>query len=285
MRAYLWMLLAAASFSLMGGFAHAAGKRCDWQTIAFGRALIPLGLMTIWSIAEGAPLIVLRPWSLWVRSIAGSTALVLTFFCFTRLPVGDVLTLTNLFPVWLALLSWPVLGEVPSLSTWIAIAVGMTGVALIQQPHFASGNWATLAAVASSFCSAAAMLGLHRLGHIPPRAILLHFSAVSLLFCVIAWTVSPTARWNPGFDRGATIALLVGVGLSATVGQYGLTKAFTTGVPSQVAVVGLSQVAFGMLLDVVWFGRVFTAPTLLGTACVLAPTAWLMTHGRKPLAD
>lgn len=281
MRAYLWMLLAAAAFSLMGGLAHAAGKRCDWQTIAFARALIPLTLMAVWSLAEGAPLLVLGPWSLWVRSLAGSTALILTFFCFTRLPVGDVLTLTNLFPVWLALLSWPVLGEVPSPSTWVAVVVGMTGVALIQQPHFAAGNWATLAAVGSSFCSATAMLGLHRLGHIPARAILLHFSAVSLLFCLVAWGVSPTAGWKPGADRAVTVALLVGIGLSATVGQFGLTRAFTTGVPSKVAVVGLSQVAFGMLLDVLWFSRVITAPTLCGTALVLAPTAWLMTYGHR----
>jgi drug/metabolite transporter (DMT)-like permease len=284
-RAYLWMLFAAVSFSTMGGLAHAAGNSFDWQMIAFARALIPLVLTVAWGLAEGAPLLVWKPWSLWVRSLAGSSALLSAFYCFTRLPVGDVLTLTHLFPVWLALLSWPVLGQKPTWSTWLAIAVGMSGVFLVQQPHLERGNLATLVAVFSSFCSSVAMLGLHQLKGISPRAVVMHFSAVSLVFCAVAWGLAPTAGWKPGASLPVGLTLLAGIGGTATLGQLALTKAFTSGVPSQVALIGLSQVAFGMLMDVTLFDRHFTAPTLIGTALVLAPTAWLMTRRPRPVDE
>ena len=62
------------------------------------------------------------------------------------------------------------------------------------------------------------------------------------------------------------------------------TKAFASGPPDKVSVVGLSQVAFGMLLDVIFWQRTFTLLTLAGIALVMAPTAWLLLGKRVPAA-
>jgi drug/metabolite transporter (DMT)-like permease len=74
--------------------------------------------------------------------------------------------------------------------------------------------------------------------------------------------------------------MLAGVGLTATVGQVCLTKAFTSGQPAKVSVIGLSQIIFALVLDVIFFKRTYTWTTLLGIALVAAPTAWLMAHRR-----
>lgn len=272
---YLWILLAAMAFSVMGSAAHSLKEDSDWRVIALARAVIPLSLTAVWGLYETGPILVWGPASLWVRSLAGSTALLCTFYSFTRLPVGDVLTLTNLFPIWLALLSWPVLGIVPRWSTWIAIAIGMAGIALIQRPHIATGNVATLVAVFSSLCSAVAMLGLHRLTTLSPRTIVMHFSAVSLVFCLAAWLVSPLRAVHLLPDLLHLPALLT-VGVSATLGQFALTKAFTLGDPAKVSVAGLTQVAFGLAFDRWLWGRELTLVHLVGTALVIAPTAWLL---------
>jgi drug/metabolite transporter (DMT)-like permease len=269
------MLSAALAFSVMGTAAHSLKDECDWRTIALARAVIPLVLTVVWGLCERGPILVWRPVSLWVRSLAGSTALLCTFYSFTRLPVGDVLTLTNLFPIWLALLGWPVLGIVPRASTWVAIATGMAGVALIQQPHLATGNAATLVAVFSSLCSAVAMLGLHRLTMLSPRTIVMHFSAVSLVFCLAAWMTTPD-RYAEMLPSSKIVPVLLAVGGSATLGQFALTKAFTLGDPAKVAVAGLTQVAFGLAFDRWLWGRELVPEHLLGTALVLAPTAWLL---------
>ena len=44
--------------------------------------------------------------------------------------------------------------------------------------------------------------------------------------------------------------LLLGIGVTASIGQLLLTKAFTGGDPAKVSVIGLTQVLFAFLFDV-----------------------------------
>jgi drug/metabolite transporter (DMT)-like permease len=276
----MWMLIGQMAFAVMATLAHALRDYCGWQVIAVGRSTIPMVLIAIWAWFFGVRLIFAGPLTLWIRSLAGSISLVCTFFAFTRLPVSEVLTITNLFPVWVALLGWPLLGQKPTWSTWLAIGSGLSGVILIQQPDRPDGNWASLAALTSSFCSAIAMLGLNRLKHLDTRAIVFHFSSVSLLFSLSARLFIPMsdASYLP-WQVMATL-MLFGVGASATMGQVCLTKAFTLGEPAKVSVVGLSQVGFGLLIEVALGEWSMTPRKLLGMALILAPTAWLLWSSR-----
>lgn len=275
------MLAGSLAFTLMGSLAHALGSRCDWQVIALARSLLPLALAALAARLRGARLVLWGPRTLWMRSIAGSVSLVSTFYIYTRLPVSDVLTLTNMFPIWVALLSWPLLGERPSGGVWASVACGVAGVVLIQQPHLADGSRAAWIGVVSSFCTAIAMLGLHRLRDLDPWAIVVHFSGVSLVFCLIAFSVFERPR--PAIDalNGETLLMLLGVGVTATIGQLFLTKAFAAGSPGKVSVVGLSQVVMAMIADVLFFGRSFGIATLVGMGLIIAPTAWLMLYRAK----
>lgn len=272
------MLCAALAFSSMGALAHGLGDRCDWQMIAIARTGLALVFAAGLAWAAGARLVFWGPRSLWLRSIAGSISLVCTFFALTRLPVADVLTLTNVFPIWVALLSWPLLKERPGRGTWLAVACGLLGVVLIQQPHIAQRNFAALLALISSFTSALAMMGLHRLQRVDVRAIVVHFSAVSLTICVVAWLAQGTHRSTERFAEASTWWMLLGVGVSATIGQLFLTKAFAFGPPAKVSVVGLTQVGFGLVFDVLIWDRSFSSLSLVGMLLVTAPTAWLLTH-------
>ncbi len=278
LRPYLWMLCGSVAFALMATLAHAVGDRCDWQVIAIVRTVVALVFAAALAVLGRARLVFWRPRTLWVRSVAGSLSLVGTFYTYTRLPVSDVLALTNVYPVWVALLSWPVLGERPAGRVWLSVASGVVGAALIQQPHFAEGNWATLVALSCSVSTAFAMLGLHRLHGLDPRAIVAHFSGVALVFAVAALFVFERGSAAHASADAATLLTLLGVGATATVGQLFLTKAFAAGPPSRVSVVGLTQVVFALALDWLLGHHPVGAQKLLGTALVLAPTAWLMAR-------
>ena len=273
---YLWMLAGSCSFAVMGSIAHALGRVCDWQVVAFFRSFLVMAFAAAMARAAGAKLVLRGPPMLWVRSVAGSLSLVSCFYALTRLPVSTTLTLTNTFPIWVAVLSWPMLREVPGARVWLASLFAVAGVAIIQQPQLEGGRLAVGLALAGAVTTAVAMLGLHRLHGIDPRAIVVHFSAVSSAFCVASFFI---------FDRGtgleavfdpATTAMLLGLGLTATAGQVLLTKAFAAGEPAKVSVVGLTQVVFALLLDVFWWQQPVGPETLAGIALVVAPTAWVM---------
>ena len=159
---------------------------------------------------------------------------------------------------------------------WIAALIGVVGVILIEQPHVGEGRLASLAALGASLFTALAMIGLNRLKAIDTWAIVVHFSLVSLLFSGGSLFLFER-RFTLGTGwEGTTLAMLVCVGLSATVGQFFLTKAFTSGSAAKVSLVGLTQVGFGVAFDALWWGRSFGPLTVLGTILVVASTAWLL---------
>ncbi|MFO0798899.1 MAG: DMT family transporter [Gemmataceae bacterium] len=274
-RPYLWMLSGSFSFTLMAEFAHVLTRACDWQLVAVARAGLVALLAAVIAGVAGAKL-VFWPWRLWVRSVAGSCSMVCTFYAFARLPAADVLTLTNTFPIWVAVLSWPLYGRPPGAKMLLAIGVGVVGVVLVEQPHLESGNPGVYSALAAALLTAVAMLGLHSLKGIDPRAIVVHFSSVATVVCVAAYFVGPVERDPAGVAQPDVLLKLAGMAVTATVGQLFLTLAFGGGAPAKVSVVGLSQIVMGLAFDAWLWGREVNAVALVGTALVIAPTAWLL---------
>lgn len=276
---YVWMLTGCFSFAWMSEFAHQLGKiECDWRIVALARSSLAFTFAITLARLCGAKLVLWKPSLLWMRSVAGSISLLCTFFALSCLRTSEVLTLTNTFPIWVALLSWPLLRIKPSLAVWVAAGCGVLGVFVMQKPHFEAAPGASLAmplALLAAFMSAFAMLGLHALKDVHPWAIVAHFSAIATLVVLGTWFVGPAPRVEAILEP-THLLLLGGVGVSATVGQLCLTHAFTTGQPARVSIVGLTQIVMAMGLDVLFGGPGFEPTTLAGIGLVLAPTAWMM---------
>ena len=279
------MLAGALAFAAMAALAHALGPHVDWRVIAVARTGLALVFATALAVSFGIPLVLFHSRTLWLRSIAGSVSLVCTFFALPRLPVGDVLALTNIFPLWIALLSWPVLGVRPTAGVWVAVASGVAGVWLIQQPHLDDAGPAAVVAVVASFSTCVAMMGLHQLHHLDARAIVVHFSGVSLVFCLasLAFESGPRVSGSPTWFadyNASTWSMLLAVGVCATIGQLFLTKAFAAGPPARVSVVALAQVVFGLGFDLWLWQRRLEPLTVLGITLILVPTGWLLLRHR-----
>jgi drug/metabolite transporter (DMT)-like permease len=278
---YVWMLCGCFTFAWMGEFAHELGhtQHCDWRLIALARSSLVLGLAIGLTLAGRAPFVFWHTPILWVRSVAGSLSLVCTFYAFTCLRTPEVLTLTNTFPIWVALLSWPLLRVRPTGSVALAAVCGVAGIFLIQQASFDGAGLAFVLALLAAFCSAVAMLGLHRLTDLDARAIVVHFSGVATVLvvavCLLGQLLGKPVPWEQMREREIAL-LLVGVGVTATVGQLFLTQAFRTGEPARVSVVGLTQIVFVLALDPLFGQSSFHPSTLAGIGLVLAPTAWVL---------
>jgi drug/metabolite transporter (DMT)-like permease len=280
LRPYVWMLCGSFSFTLMAELAHVLARTVDWQTVAVFRA----GLVAVFAGAVAWALgvkLVLWPWRLWVRSVAGSCSMLGTFYAFGKLPAADVVTLTNTFPLWVTVLSWPLFRHWPGARMFAAILIGIAGVTLVERPHLEAGNFGVAAALAAAVFTAVAMLGLHALRGIPPKAVVFHFSAVATVFCLGAFLVGPREHPTAKVLELGVLWKLLAMGLTALAGQICLTLAFAHGAPAKVSVVGLTQIVFALCFDVWLFGRRVDAVTLVGTALVIAPTAWLLTRPRN----
>lgn len=282
---YVWMLCGSGWFSAMALLAHAAGDRLDWQVVAVARSGLAAAFAVAAAVAVGAKLAFPGGKMLWLRSLAGSTSMIGTFYALTHMPVSQALTLTNTFPMWVALLSWPLEGRRPTAGVAAAVLCAVGGVAVIFRPDLGGLPAAAGAALVASVATAVAMLGLNRLRGVSSLGIVVHFSVVSMLFGIAALFVfdrSPDRFAHLGSP--AALGLLLGVGATATVGQVFLTLAFRAGSPTKVSVVGLSQVVMVIAAEVAFPAATGGHPvdgwTAVGTALVLGPTAWLMVRDR-----
>ncbi len=280
------MLCGSFCFAWMVVFTHQIGNACDWQVIAFMRSFLAFLFAALLAVGGGAKFVVIRPRVLWLRSLAGSGSMICTFYALTHMQPADVVTLTNMFPIWIALLSWPLAQEAPSGSVWLSIGSGLAGVVLIQQPHLAEGNFAAVAAVAASVFTAFAMMGLNRLRGLDSRAIVVHFSAVAALTCLASYFVFGHTTVSPFAVEPSTLWLLLGVGVSATLGQLCLTKAFaSSNAPAKVSVINLSQIVFVMVIESLIGSYSLEWYSMVGTLLIVAPTAWLLLRNRQALAE
>jgi drug/metabolite transporter (DMT)-like permease len=272
------MMFGAFSFATMGALSHLAGDYFSWQIVALARTSVAFIFSLIIALASGARLVLFKPAVLWMRSLVGSIGILTAFYALTHLPISTAITLSNTFPVWVTLLAWPLLGIRPTPSVWLALIVGIIGVIIIQQPHWAGGKAAVLAALGNALSTSISMIGLNRLRNVDSRAIVTHFSGVSTMVCLIYLPLTGASyEWGRLADR-PLLLLLVGVGLAGTFGQLGMTRAFALGHPSKVAVVGLTQIVFAALFDLLLWKHRFDTLTMCGMVLIIAPTAWLLIH-------
>src|SRR5262249_49138795 len=144
---------------------------------------------------------------------------------------------------------WGAFGQRPRPRDLVAVVCGMVGVVLIERPRLGHDQLAALIALLSGFFAAVALLGLHRLKDVDPRAVVAHFAGVASVVAAIVLAGRSTAESTVATTltsfqqpRWSTFLLLGGVGLTGTVGQVFLTRAYATGMPSEIAVVSLTQV-------------------------------------------
>jgi len=155
------------------------------------------------------------------------------------------------------------------------------GVYLIQQPHVGTDDFAIFIALVSAAATSVAMIGLHKLRGVNPNAVVVHFSAVATVAASTSFFLFEKRTDAAPFYDSQAIPLLLGVGLTASVGQMFLTRAFAEGDPARVSVVGLSQVVFTLIIDVTISGHAVTTTILIGTLLILAPTTWVMMERRR----
>ncbi|HKX28662.1 MAG TPA: EamA family transporter [Blastocatellia bacterium] len=270
------MLWASVAFAVMAAVSHGAGKRCDWQLVVVARAFIAFLFSLLIAKVSGVKLVVRGPRTLWVRSLAGSTGMLCNFYALANLPVSDTLTLMNTAPIWVTLLLWLVFKQRPTNGIALAVLTSVAGIALIQQPHFEGGKWACFMALCGAFCTSIAMLGLNRLKHLDPRAIVVHFSAVASVATIGFLIFTNRKDYSAQLSNPPVLILLVLVGMAGVAGQIGMTLAFARGQAARISVVALSQILFGLVFDAIFWSRSLNAVSLVGTVLVVIPTAWLI---------
>lgn len=268
------MTLAALLFSVMNVLGRVAAATVPWATVAATRAIV--GALVAFTVVRlrGSRPVRLASRAIWLRSIAGTTAMALTFYVLGSpgIALGDAVTIFNLGPVFLAVLAPLALKERTGLRRLaFALPLAVIGVILVDKPEalFASAHAADrallLLALGAAFFSSVAMLGLRTVGkRESAESIALHFSITA----AVVLTVIAAPHFS--LPNARDLAAMVGAGVSAGAAQIAMTRAYTVERAALVASYGYLNVVVTALLGVLVLGERPDAAALLGMALVVA---------------
>lgn len=272
-----WMLFSAFCFAVMGAFTHALSGRFDWSVIAFSRAFVNLIFIAVLALVTSKPLIFFSaPANLWWRSVFGTFSLFGTFYVFSYVPIAEATSVVNTVPLWMVIMLAFISKQHVPRSVWFAVFCGIAGVCFIQQPHFSQTNFAIAIGLAGAFFAAVAMYNLHQIANVHPVTIVAHFMSTASILTFLVMVPSLVTIFEGERYSLAVILALLGVGVSGTVAQLAMTHAYMLGNPATNSTVGLGQVAFATLFDVVVWHRSFTPATIFGIALITIPTTYFL---------
>lgn len=279
-----YMMLSALSLSVMAAFVKALGRQLSLHQVVFSRSVVTL-LLSYWMLRRAG----VAPWGharwwLVLRGLLGFVGLNCLFFGITRLPLAEATVLQYLYPVFIALLAVPLLGERPSLLLLASLAVSTLGVVVVARPGFLSGDGgsldglATAVAIAGAFFSGAVYVVVRRLSQREHSLVIVfYFPLVALPLS----TPSAVATWV--WPTALEWLLLLGVGLSTQAAQVTLTRGLQSESATRASSVSYLQIVFAALWGWLLFGERPHAWTWAGALLVFAGTVLATrARGAKP---
>ncbi len=265
-RGIFWLLVSEACYSVMRVATRAGAADLPWAEIAaarfFGGALVAFVAARV----QGVSLRVGDQKNAWLRSLSGTLAATCLFYALgTRhVSVGEATVLYSTTPLWVALLSWATLRERVGAATWIGIAIGFVGVAVLLRAGLAWRGPTVLIVLAGAVSYAFALLRLRQLsGHESSEAIALHLSLVAgTILLVIALPAMRPVR----------AAAYVPLALSALAGglaQVAVGRAYAHAPAARMSALTYSGVLFTYLLELALFHRAPGPLQIVGSALVV----------------
>lgn len=272
----LWMLFASFVFSIMGVCVKLASEMYSTIDIVMYRGMVGVIFMVALTRLQGGTLKTSFPLHHLWRGVVGVAALALWFYSIGKLPLATGMTLNYMAPVWIAailfLLGWW-RGE--SKFEWglaVAIAFSFAGVTMLLRPSFQADQWfAGLIGLASGVLSAFAYLQVRKLGQLgePEYRVVFYFSLVGFIVGLLGtFAGGGTTHWDAHSTKG--LLLLLSIGVTATIAQIAMTRAYRLGSTLVTANLQYSGIIFSSVWGILVWGDVLSWHGWLGIMIILA---------------
>jgi drug/metabolite transporter (DMT)-like permease len=260
------MVASAVLFASMAATVRVAARELPNAPIVFFRHFIMLVFLLPWLFREGRHALDtddLRGHL--VRGLAGVSAVACYFYAIARLRLADAVLLNQSMPLFIPLVERAWLGERIPPRLWGVLGLGFAGLLLILRPGTGVFEPAALVGLASAVLASIAQVGIRRLTRTEPvTRIVFYFGVVASVA-----SLAPAVYWWKG-PSPSTWAVLLLMGVFATVGQLTLTRAYLHATAASVGPFLYAGPVFAGLLDWLIWGRLPDVLFVVGAGIVVA---------------
>jgi drug/metabolite transporter (DMT)-like permease len=206
-----------------------------------------------------------RPGSHLLRGALMAFTTLCVFGALRTVSLATVTTLLFVSPLFVVALAGPLLGEKVRLGPWLAVVAGLAGVALIFRPAVHEFDWGMPLAIGAAGCSALSQIVSRKLSYTDrPLAGLFYVSLVGTgvlgAIAIFEWRAPLIEDW----------AMLIAMGLIATIGYFGVFKAIELTSPNRLAPFYYLQIISATWLSYWVFDEIPDLWAMLGMAVIVA---------------
>ena len=212
-----------------------------------------------------------RSWTaLLFRSVFGLVGIFANFYALSKIPIGEAMTLNKTAPFFTVFFSWILLREKVTRRQLAYLCLAFVGAILVMKPGFRGvETFASICALVGGLGAGLAYVCVHELGRakIDGAFIVLFFSAFSCLGSIpfMAHDFRPMTF--------AQVAIMLGAGAGAALGQFGVTAAYRYAEPRSIALYDYTNIVFTALLGFLFFGQIPDLVSVAGFVVIIIAAA------------
>jgi drug/metabolite transporter (DMT)-like permease len=282
-RACLLMVLGTMMFAAMHTAIRYTTQRMPAAEVAFFRNLFGLVVIVPLLVRHGPGVFYTQKLGLHVlRSVLNVFSMLAFFLGLSLTPIARATALSFTAPLFTALLSALLLGEVFRWRRWTAIVCGFLGTLVILRPGFQALELGALLIIGSSLLWGLAIIDIKILGRTESTLTITAYVTVlmipmTLVPAIAVWQTPPPEMW----------VWLVFIGVIGTFGQIVVTDALKLADMTVLMPLDFLKLVWATVLGIVLFAEVPDTFTWIGAAIVFGSSfyiAWRESKVRKEKA-
>ncbi|HCA7428299.1 TPA: DMT family transporter [Staphylococcus pseudintermedius] len=273
----LAILISAIGFSFMAVFFRLSGDLPVFQkSLArnFVTMFIPLFFILkykqpFFGKLSSQPLLV-------TRSVLGLMGVLLNIYAIDHMVLSDADILMKLNPFWTILLSLIFLKEFIQKYQITSMVIAIIGMLFVVKPEFSSDVIPAIVGLLSGVFAASAYTAVRALStREAPYTIVFYFSFFSVIVLIpfVAFTFEPMSLIQ--------IVYLILAGLSAAVGQIGITVAYSYAPAKDISIFTYASIIFTAIIGFILFNESPDFYAIIGYIIILSASYYMFEKARR----
>ena len=268
----------AFMLAAMSLFAKLLAKYYGPVEVTFFRNIFALVAITLWLVFSGtlSVLKTQRPLAHLIRSIIGTIGIVLGSWALAIMPLAETTTLLFTAPLFVVLLSYPVLKEPVGLYRLGAVVVGFIGVLIIVNPAFNTNLplYGVLIGLGWGFSAGCVDTSLRLLGKTES-------SFTTVFYFVLFGTIATGLHWpfaevQPGALSMDAFWIITGLGMTGFLSLLTKTQSYRLGEATIIAPIMYTMIVWAMLFDYFLWGKTPQANVMIGASIIIASNLFIL---------
>ncbi len=280
----IFALVNAAMLAGMSLFAKLLATYFGPIEVTFFRNITSLAALFIW-IVFARKLIILktqRPLIHLFRSAIGTVGILLGMWALSIMPLAETTILLFTSPLFVVLLSYPILKEPVGIYRLTAVLFGFLGVIVMINPSNAINALPTLGifiGLGWGFTAGCVDVCLRKMGKTEnAMATTFYFCLFGSITCGLHW---PWAEIKTNAFSMDAIWIIIGLGITGLLSLLAKTQSFRLGEASIIAPIMYTMIIWTILFDYLFWDKIPTLNVLAGATLIIASNLFILYRENK----